>query len=200
MDATYDISEERELIERAKAGDVASFERLVYRHDRQVLSIAASYVDCADDAKDVYQETIWRVYKGLPKFRGEAAFSTWLFRVATNVCLTHVKKKKRRRAVSLDERRDDDERRDVDPEATTPAPDREAVDREIGAEIEQALAELSPRQRLTFTMKHYEGYKIREIAEKTGISEGAVKGYLFEATRRLRRRLAHLKDYLEDAE
>jgi RNA polymerase sigma-70 factor, ECF subfamily len=113
------------------------------------------------------------------------------------VCLTHVKK---RRAVSLEERREDEERSDLEPEATTRAPDREAGDREVEKEIERALAELSPRQRLTFTMKHYEGYKIREIAEMTGISDGAVKGYLFEATRRLRRRLAHLKDYLDDAE
>ena len=77
-----------DLIVQAQKGDQSAFEELVYRYDRNVLSIALKYALNEDDAKDLYQEVFIRVYRGLKNFRFQSEFSTWLFRITTNVCLT----------------------------------------------------------------------------------------------------------------
>ena len=84
-----------ELIRSAQRGDMDAFEELVYRHDKEVFSIAARYVNRAEDAKDIYQEVFLRVYRGLQKFRFQSEFSTWLYRITTNVCLTHRNHRKK---------------------------------------------------------------------------------------------------------
>ena len=87
---------DNELIQAAQRGDMVAFEQLVFRHDKQVLSIAARYVTSAEDAKDIYQEVFIRVYRGLRKFRYRSEFATWLHRITTNVCLTHRTKQKKK--------------------------------------------------------------------------------------------------------
>ncbi len=183
---------ETDLIMQAQRGNMDAFEQLVQRYDKKVLTIAAGYVDNADDAKDIYQEVFLRVYKALPKFRHKSEFSTWLFRVTTNVCLTHRSRSKRHAHTSLDRNAGDD---DGQPHALKDTlsdhstADQQAKDAEISARIEEALKTLSPRQRMVFTLKHYDGYKLREIAEMMKCSEGAVKKYLFEGTARMRNQL-----------
>src|SRR3972149_4904680 len=83
-----------ELVRSAQQGDMNAFEELVYRHDKEVFGIAARYVSRAEDAKDIYQEVFLRVYRGLPKFKFQSEFSTWLYRITTNVCLTHQDRRK----------------------------------------------------------------------------------------------------------
>ncbi len=85
-----------ELIRSAQKGDMDAFEQLGYRHDKEVFSIAARYVNRAEDAKDIYQEVFLRVYRGLQKFRFQSEFSTWLYRITTNVCLTHRNHRKKK--------------------------------------------------------------------------------------------------------
>ena len=85
---------EKELIIKAQQGDQIAFEELIYNYDRSVLSIAMKYVGDSDDAKDIYQEVFIRVFRGLKKFEFRSEFSTWLFRITTNVCLTYKTKKK----------------------------------------------------------------------------------------------------------
>src|SRR5215813_3799907 len=81
--------DDTEVIREAQSGDSSAFDELVHRYDRHVLSIAARYVNQAEDAKDIYQEVFLRVYRGLNKFERRSEFSTWLYRITTNVCLTH---------------------------------------------------------------------------------------------------------------
>ena len=181
-----------ELIIQIKKGNMEAFDQLVQRYDKRVLTIAAGYVNSADDAKDIFQEVFLRVYKGLPKFENRSEFATWLFRITTNVCLSHRSRAKQHQHASLDQHHDRENGcmggiADVLKDDATA--DRRLHDNEISTRVEEALKSLSPRQRMVFTLKHYDGYKIREIAEMMKCGEGTVKKYLFEATARLRTQL-----------
>lgn len=180
--------EERELILLAQRGDRRAFEDLVYRYDRKVLAIAASYTgNNLDDAKDVYQEVFLRVFKALPKFRFDARFSTWLYRIVVNVCLTHQRRQKTREADSLDFVEDGEDQSLLDKQASDErSSDQKAYDGEVARHVAMAMKTLSPQQRLVFTLRHYEGYKLKEIAAMMNCAEGTVKKYLFTATERLR--------------
>jgi len=180
------VINDSELILKARGGDPVAFEQLVHRYDRQVLSMAANYVNSSDEAKDIYQEVFLRVYRGLKNFELRSEFSTWLYRITTNVCLTHRSRRKRHMHASIHEGEGDEESHGV---AGTMESDRQAMDSEISSSIEDALEVLSPKQRLVFTLRHYDGYKLREIATMMNCTEGTVKKYLFTATRRMREQL-----------
>lgn len=189
------VPDDAELILQAQEGNALAFEQLVYRYDKQVLAIASGFTRNAEDARDIYQEVFIRVYRALKNFRGESKFSTWLHRVATNVCLTHQSQRKRHLAESLDESWNDS---DAKPRPLPAAlvdhgsPDRRSLDAEISSSVQKALEVLSPQQRLVFTLRHYEGYKLKEIASMMDCAEGTVKKYLFTATEKLRGQLKDL--------
>jgi len=181
-----------DLIIQAQKGNQSAFEELVYRYDRSVLSIALKYSINEDDAKDLYQEVFIRVYKGLKNFRFQSEFSTWLFRITTNVCLTYKSRSKHHFMVSIDNDFGDDEneftkKEEIEYEGLSPEEISSASD--LGEIVNAAVESLSPKQRMTFVLKHYEGYKIREIAEMMNCKEGTVKKYLFEAVKNLRKKL-----------
>ncbi|MEX0736873.1 MAG: RNA polymerase sigma factor [Bacteroidota bacterium] len=179
-----------ELITKARHGDAMAFEQLVYRYDKQVLSIAARYVQSSEDAKDIYQEVFLRVYRALPKFELRSEFSTWLFRITTNVCLTHRSRRKRHIHTSLD-RENDEEHGPALSESLAggPATDQHVEGLEIASHVQEAVNALSPKLKMVFTLKFFEGYKIREIADMMECTEGTVKKYLFTATKKIRRQL-----------
>jgi RNA polymerase sigma-70 factor, ECF subfamily len=184
--------EDTELILKAQQGDFLAFEQLVNRHDKQVLTMAARFVRSSEDAKDTYQEVFLRVYQGLRRFKMESEFTTWLYRITTNVCLTHRSRKKKRAAVSLNEGYEDNDGEPHavrEPASSEPLPDQRVIDEEISAHVRNALETLSPQQKLVFTLKHYQGLKFREIAEMMECSEGTVKKHLFNGTARMRKQL-----------
>ena len=115
-------SNEKELLLRAKQGDQFAFEQLVYRYDRSVLSIAMRFVNDPDEAKDIYQEVFIRIFKGLKKFEFKSEFSTWIFRITTNVCLTHKARSKERMKVSLDNDLVDENNNKLNPIEIIPLP------------------------------------------------------------------------------
>jgi RNA polymerase sigma-70 factor (ECF subfamily) len=178
-----------ELIVRSKAGDSSAFEQLIFRYDRDVLNIASRYTQNADDAKDIYQESFIRVYKGLGKFEQKSEFTTWLYRIVTNVCLTYKAKKRRASMSSLEEEGEEGFTEQV---VSDHRSDAQVHGNEISERIESALQLLSPQQRLVFTLRHYQEYKIREIAVMMDCAEGTVKKYLFEATQKMKNRLYDL--------
>ncbi|RPI28916.1 MAG: sigma-70 family RNA polymerase sigma factor [Acidobacteria bacterium] len=182
--------DERELILEAQKGDESAFEELVYRYDRKVLALAVSYTSDEEDAKDVYQEVFIRVHRALPGFRFESRFSTWLHRIVVNVCLTYKSRWQNRTHESLDAMAEEDgERPGFDPVSSEVPSDQKALSTEISQHVRAALGMLSPQQRLVFTLRHYRGYKLKEIAVLMNCAEGTVKKYLFTATERLRQRL-----------
>jgi RNA polymerase sigma-70 factor (ECF subfamily) len=189
--------EENKLIVAAQNGDRSAFEELVYKYDKNVLGIAYSFINNNEDAKDIYQEVFLRVFKAIKKFEFRSEFSTWLYRITTNVCLTYRSQKKKYAYTSLDEETDEEDsnpRSLSDTLTDNQTPDNNAVNSEISAKIETGLDKLSPQQRLVFTMKHYNGYKIKEISTMLNCSEGTIKNYLFMATQRMRE---HLKDFMD---
>ena len=182
---------DNELIIQANNGNDSAFEELIYRYDKSVLSIALNYVHDNDDAKDIYQEVFIRVHRSLKKFEMRSEFSTWLFRIATNVCLTHKSRSKKHLQLSINEEfeKEDDDNKTYELVSDNRDPGELASNAELGSLISNAVDSLSSKQRITFTLKHYEGYKIREIAEMLNCKEGTVKKYLFDAVRNLRKNL-----------
>jgi RNA polymerase sigma-70 factor (ECF subfamily) len=187
--------DDAELILGARKGDVQAFERLVQRYDRQVFAVAAQYVNSADDAKDIYQEVFLRVYNGLKSFRFRSEFGTWIYRITANVCLTHRSWRQKHRHDSIHESDDLDNPgsgRDLRDHSAVSSPEEMTMGAEISGKVESALGTLSPKQKLVFTLKHFEGYKLREIAVMMECTEGTVKRYLFTATQRMRQELRGL--------
>lgn len=182
------------LIKKAQEGNMQAFEELVYRYDRKVMNIAYHYRNSADDAKDIYQEVFIRVFRGIKSFKFKSEFSTWVYRITANVCLTHKEKINRVSIDSLDKNVFDDEN-GISFGETLPGnskTDDLMESNEIAEKIDLALERLPNQQRMAFTLKYYDGYKIREIAEMMGCSDGAVKRYLFIASGKLRENLKHL--------
>jgi len=185
-------TEENNLILAAQKGDTAAFEELIYKYDRNVLGIAYSYINNNEDAKDIYQEVFLRVFKGIKKFEFRSEFSTWLYRVTANVCLTYRSQKKKYAVASLDEEiysEEGDTQTLSDIIEGDIRTDERAISSEISGHIEKGLENLSPQQKLVFTLKHYKGYKIREIASMMNCTEGTIKNYLFTGTQRMREHL-----------
>ncbi len=188
----YDVDElnEEDVIKQAQSGCMRSFECLVKRYDRFVVSLAYSYIRNDDDVKDIYQEVFMRVYKSLSGFNFESKFSTWLYRITANVCLTHRSRRQKQYHTLLDTVVEQEN----SPEAMTDhySPDKQLMDSEIPKHVQKAMNILSPNQRMVFLLRFIKGYKIKEIGEVMNISEGTVKNYLFTATERMRDKLRYL--------
>jgi RNA polymerase sigma-70 factor (ECF subfamily) len=192
--------DERVLIEHAQTGDREAFEALVHRYDRDVLRIALNILRRSEDARDVYQEAFLKIYKNLPRFRFECSFYTWVYRVVTNVCLDHLRRRSSRPEDQAPEpalqARGDTSAEDFFDRQQEPGaasdPERRLMGMEIGRRISTALEQLTPRERIVFEMKHYEGLKLRTIGEVLGTTEETVKNSLFRATRKLRAQLEEL--------
>lgn len=181
---------DNQLIINAQKGDMSSFEELVYRYDRHVLNIAKSFRNDDEDAKDIYQEVFMRVFRGLKNFQFKSEFTTWLFRITTNVCITHRSRKKNHESIHREISSDEDDVRTLaDTLTDNSSADELTIDGDISKYISKALSELPPQQRMVFSLKYFEEYKIREIAEIMQCTEGAVKKYLFNATHKMRDRL-----------
>lgn len=196
--AAVKLSEEHALVRNAQAGDRLAFEELVRRYDREVLRLALNLVHRAEDARDIYQESFLRVYKNLHRFRFECSFYTWLYRIVTNVALDSLRRRTSRREeqAPVPEEADASTRDFFDRQPVSSAasnPERRLLGQELGRHITAALARLSPRERVVFEMKHYQGLKLRAIGDLLGTSEETVKNSLFRATRKLRASLDSMR-------
>jgi RNA polymerase sigma-70 factor (ECF subfamily) len=187
MEATH--TDEAALIRAAQAGDSNAFERLVRNYDHSVLRLAFNLLHSQEDARDVYQETFLRVYRNLQNFRFDCSFHTWLYRIVSNLCLDQLRKRKVRKEEPTTKSVGENE---FDRLATVPEqragvdPQRQYLSNEIGGRIKTALKELSPRERLVFEMRHYQGMRLRSIGEALGTTEEAAKNCLFRATQKMR--------------
>lgn len=183
------------LIRAAQARDQDAFEQLVRLYDRSVLRVAMNMLRSEEDARDAYQEVFLKVYRNLDGFRQQCSFHTWLYRIATNVCLDYLRRKSVRREQTVG---DDGEAQsnplqraaDGRPESD---PERVAAGQQLAAQIERALQGLTPKERVVFELRHYEGLRLRAIGEMLSMSEEAAKNCLFRGTRKLRTALKEIE-------
>ena len=186
--------EEFALIRRAQEGDHPAFDALVRRYDKDVLRLALQVVGSPEEARDLYQEAFLKVYRSLRHFRMEARFSTWLYRVVTNVCLDHLRRRNARKEVAPPQPEEGEPEyfQNVADDRPTLDPERATHSKEIARRIQAALDRLNPRERMVFELKHYQGMKLRVIGEMCNTSEQTVKNCLFRATQKLRSELGDL--------
>ncbi len=180
---------ERSLIRAAQRGDAAAFEQLVRSYDSNVLRMAYNLLHSEEDARDIYQEAFLRVYRKLPEFRFDSAFSTWLYRIVANLCLDQIRKRKVRKeeAASIETADGEMDRLQLIPESRADVdPQRQLMSAEVKNRIQEVLNGLSPRERLVFEMRHYQGMRLRAIGESLGVTEEAAKNCLFRATQKMR--------------
>jgi RNA polymerase sigma-70 factor (ECF subfamily) len=190
-------SEDDDLIRAAQGGERTAFDALVRRYDRSVLRLALHMLGNEQDAQDVHQEAFIKAYRHLSNFRFECSFYTWLYRIVTNLCLDQLRRRKSRRedpSTVLDSSGGEmDLMANVQDERSMANPARELERKSMGAAIQSALEELTPRERMVFELKHYQGLKLRTIGEMLSTTEETAKNTLFRATRKLRARLAEVR-------
>ncbi|HXU21149.1 MAG TPA: RNA polymerase sigma factor [Verrucomicrobiae bacterium] len=188
--------DEAALIRAAQQGDESAFEQLVRIHDQNVLRLALNLLRSQEDARDVYQEAFLRVYRNLNAFRFDCSFHTWLYRIVTNLCVDALRKRRVRREESSVLATPDGmlDRMDTVEEARADGdPQRHLLSRQLNGRIQLTLESLTPRERIVFEMRHYQGLRLRAIGDALGTTEEAAKNCLFRATQKMR---AALGDFL----
>ncbi len=181
--------DEAAWIRAAQRGDQAAFERLVRAYDRSVLRLAMNLLRSEEDAYDVYQEAFLRVYRNLHLFRFDCNFHTWLYRIVTNLCVDVLRKRRVRREepAVVETAEGPRDRLAATPEGRVHGdPQRRLLSRQLGEHIEKGLGELTPRERMVFELRHYQGLRLRAIGEALGTTEEAAKTCLFRATQKMR--------------
>jgi len=172
-----------QLVQLARAGDKTAFTALFHRHNSNVYNLALRLTESRDLATEVSQETWIRVWRGLPTFRGDAAFATWTFRITVNTASTWRTRRTRRATVDLADV--------VEPEVvdSSELPEKVLENAELGRRLHRALASLSPALRTVVVMKDVYGWSHQEIAETLGLSVPATKVRLHRAHQRLQTRM-----------
>jgi RNA polymerase sigma-70 factor (ECF subfamily) len=178
---------DEELVARSQGGDVESFNQLIVRWERPIYALAYRVIGREEDARDVCQDTFLRAYRALPGFKGQAKFSSWLYRIALNLCRDWIRRQRRAPVSQMPE--------DVDAiELAADTGPSESIEdlvarRELSAIVEQAMTQLSEEQRTAIILKEYHGMTFQEIADLQGCPLSTVKTRLYQGLAQLRRHL-----------
>ena len=176
---------EAQLVTASKQGDQDAFAQLVQHHQRRVFNLVFRMLQQYEEANEVTQETFLAAWQGLPTFRGEARFSTWLYRIAYNCALKQLEQRKRDRAIQLE----------VQAEQIVASTTREQrVDAELEARARQALvhehlANLPAKYRIVLVLRHLQDMTYEEMAEILTMPIGTIKTHLFRARNLLKERI-----------
>ena len=176
-----------ELVARSMGGDAESFNQLILRWERPIYALAYRVIGREEDARDVCQETFLRAFRALPGFKGQAKFSSWLYRIALNLCRDWIRRQRRAPVMQMPE--------GVDPgELAAERGPVESIEtlvsrRELSAVVEEAMKLLPEEQRTAIILKEYHGMTFQEIAEMQGCPLSTVKTRLYQGLTVLRRHL-----------
>lgn len=188
---------ETELIREAQKGSRTAFDALVRQYDHAILRLAFHLTGSEQDAQDIHQEAFLKAYRYLGNFRFECSFYTWIYRIATNLCLDYLRRRKSRRedpSIVVDASGDElDLLNNISDTRSMANPERELERKVLGERIRAALETLTPRERMVFELKHFEGLRLRTIGEMLRTTEETAKNTLFRATKKLRANLAGLR-------
>ena len=178
---------DEELVARSRSGDMDSFNQLILRWERPIYALAYRVIGQEEDARDVAQETFLRAFRALPGFKGQAKFSSWIYRIALNLCRDWIRRKKRTPVSQVPE--------DVDlSELAAEQGPVESVEelvarRELSAVVEEAMALLPEEQRTAVILNEYHGMTFQEIADLQGCPLSTVKTRLYQGLSVLRKHL-----------
>jgi RNA polymerase sigma-70 factor (ECF subfamily) len=192
-----DRARDLELVDKARQGDARAFRSLVESHQSRLFAVAYGMLRDRDDAMDVVQDAFIKAHKKLAEFEGNAAFSTWLYRICVNLCIDKKRADARRRKVDLDDALEsglsgDDSLyadADISGRLSGANPLKTASDKELGKEIGRALGELTDDHKSILLLREVEGMSYEEIAETLNIPRGTVMSRLFHARKNLQREL-----------
>lgn len=187
--------DERDLLQRAKAGDLAAYDELVQRFQERVYATIYHMTSNHEDANDLAQETFIKAWQALKSFKGDSSFFTWIYRIAVNKTINHLKQRKRRNHISLN---DLDLNAEHDPDLVAlisdKTPRREVNLAELQEKLNAAMQRLSETHRLVVTLHDIQGLSHEEISKIMHCNVGTVRSRLFYARQQLQ---AHLSDYLK---
>jgi RNA polymerase sigma-70 factor (ECF subfamily) len=186
-------SSDWELVQRAQQGDREAFRELVERYQRKIAALALGMLRNREDALDIVQETFTKAYQSLDRFKGDAAFYTWVYRIAYNLCVDQQRRAAKQPQLSLDA--DESGQAPVGTIPDGPRPDQpfdRARDAEIGRRVQQAIRELTPDHRAVILLRELEGLSYEEISQVLECPKGTVMSRLHYARRQLQARLRGL--------
>ena len=174
---------DKELVRRTQNGDHAAFDLLFLRYQHKIHGLVGRYVTRQDEAEDVTQEAFIKAFRALPRFRGESAFYTWLYRIAVNTAKNHLASQSRRpQGVDLDAE-DADVGEAAEALKDTEDPESALRRDELQTAIEQAIAALPGDLRSALTLREFDGLSYAQIAEVMACPVGTVRSRIFRAPR-----------------
>jgi RNA polymerase sigma-70 factor, ECF subfamily len=171
-----------QLVERVREGDKRAFGLLVEKYRRKVIRLLSRMVRDPDDLEDIAQETFIKAYRALPQFRGDAAFYTWLYRIAVNTAKNHlVARGKQMRTVSDQAMNDEDEPDERLVAQDIATPETELLSKQVAIAVNEAVDALPEELRQAITLREMEGMSYEEIAEYMACPIGTVRSRIFRA-------------------
>ena len=186
-------SSDWELVQRARHGDREAFRELVERYQRKIAALALGMLRNREDALDIVQETFTKAYQSLDRFKGDAAFYTWVYRIAYNLCVDHQRRIAKQPQLSLDSDEPGQAPGGAIPDGPRPdQPFDRARDAEIGRRVQEAIRELTPDHRAVILLRELEGLSYEEISQVLECPKGTVMSRLHYARRQLQTRLRGL--------
>jgi len=178
------MDKDHQLIYSTAQGDADAFEALVKKYERPVLATIYRYLGDAHTAQDIAQEVFLKVWQKAGQFKHKSSFSTWLYRIVVNQCLTYREKGRRRENVPLQE--------DLTAEGSDI--ERKLDERRRGELVQGAVQGLPGRQRMALILSHFEGHSYKEIARMMETTRSSVESLIFRAKQNLKRELLPLRD------
>lgn len=183
------MADERKLVRLAKKGDTDAFEQLVEMHSSRIYSIALRMVGNPVDAEDLAQEAFLRIWRGLEGFNMDAKFSTWAYRLTTNVCIDYLRKEKKNNNVPLFTEDDEGEETELQIPDQRYNPEQKMEQEQLRRLVEQAMNSLEPQYRQILTLRELGGLSYDEISRQLDLKEGTVKSRIARAREQMRRLL-----------
>ncbi len=176
---------EWDLVRKCQQGDVAAYETLTAKYYRRVFMVILGMLHHREDALEVTQESFYRAFRNIKRFKGGSSFYTWLYRIAVNLAIDFQRRQKRG-AMDLKENMDEVI---VETETLGSDPYRELRDRQLGKKLLSAIDELTPDHKAVILMRAVEGLSYKEIGRVMGCSEGTVMSRLHYARKKLQEKL-----------
>jgi len=198
---SYSEETDSRLVERFRSGDKNAFEDLLKRYEQSIYNFGLKMCRQSEDAEDLLQETFLNALRYLDRFRGEAAFKNWLFKIATSVCIKKRRKKKHQpeRELSWEELLPDDHPQPDDRPMWLSTPIEQLLNRELRDVLSNAIGELPPKYKMVLLLRDIEQFSTKETAEMLSIRPSTVKVRLHRARLFVRNRIKEHYEEMGDA-